>query len=187
MNATVNQKGRVRVLLDGLYLGTGLLAAACILGMFLLMMAQAVGREIGINVRGAVELTAWGNAATAFLGLAYAFKHGDIIRVGLALDRLKGKARWYAEILSLAIASVAASYAVWAAGSYVLQSYRMHDVTDGMLVMPTWIPQMSMLCGLVVFMVAVVDEFVLVAKGNTPTYEIAIKERTRRGEFGEES
>lgn len=186
MTATARPAGRLRKGLDYLYLSTGALAALAILVMFLLMMAQAIGRELGFQVSGAIELTSWSNASVAFLGLAYAFKQGDVIRVGLTLDRLKGKARQFAETICLSVATVAVGYAVWAAASYVLQSWRMNEVADGLFVIPMWIPQVSMVCGLIVFLIAVVDELVCVLSGYIPSYQIAIEDRARRGEFGEE-
>lgn len=187
MTAPVEPKGWLRAGLDGLYAWTGAIAALAIAAIFLLMLAQAIGRELGFSIKGAVELTSWSNAGAAFLGLAYAFKHGDIIRVGLALDRLSGRRRQMAEIVCLVIGTIAAAYAVWAAASYVLQSWRMNELADGLLVVPMWIPQMAMVCGLVVFLIAVVDELVRVLSGHVPSYQVAIAERDRSGEFGADS
>jgi TRAP-type C4-dicarboxylate transport system permease small subunit len=182
-----SRPGALRRALDGLYVGAAVVAAACIVLMFVMMMVQAVGREIGFQLRGAVELTSWSNAATAFLGLAYTFKHGDVIRVGLLLEKLDGRLRWLAELACLGVATAFVGYAVYAAIDFVAGSYRMHDMTDGLLVIPLWIPQVSVVVGLAILFIAVVDELVLVACGNTPTYEKAARERAASGEFGEET
>ena len=56
------------------------------------MLAQAFGREAGILVRGADDIVSWLCAAAAFLALGHTFRHGELVRVGLLLDRL-GPAR----------------------------------------------------------------------------------------------
>ena len=42
-------------------------------------------------------------AAMAFLGLAHTFRHGEMIRVGLLIDRFEGRTRWCVEIFALLI------------------------------------------------------------------------------------
>lgn len=180
-------RGRLRRTLDGLYAGAAVVAAASIVLMFVMMMVQAVGREIGFNFRGAVDLTSWSNAATAFLGLAYTFKHGDVIRVALLLEKLQGRPRWIAEVVCLAVACVFVGYAVYAAIDFVIGSYDMHDMTEGLLVIPLWIPQISVVVGLVILLIAVVDELVLVSLGQEATYAIAAREKAQSGDFGEET
>ena len=44
-------------------------------------------------------------AAMAFLGLAHTFKRGEMIRVGLLMERLHGRAKQVAEIVALAVAT----------------------------------------------------------------------------------
>src|SRR5688572_8563164 len=103
---TVTTGRMIRILLDGLYLIAGYLAGLFLIAIFLLMLALSFGREVGINVPAGDDFAAWCMAAMAFLGLAYTFKTGEIIRVGLVLDRLRGRARWAVELVCLAIGSV---------------------------------------------------------------------------------
>ena len=56
------------------------------------MLAQSLGREVGVFVRGADDVTAWLTAAAAFLALGHTFRHGELVRVGLFLESL-GRAR----------------------------------------------------------------------------------------------
>src|SRR5262245_59031932 len=46
------------------------------------MLAQALGREIGVLVRGADDIVAWLCAASAFFALGHTFRHGELVRVG---------------------------------------------------------------------------------------------------------
>ena len=79
----------IRSLLDGLYLFAGYLAGLFLIAIFLLMMGLSVGREIGVNIPAGDDFASWCMAAMAFLGLAHTFKSGEMIRVGLVIDRLQ--------------------------------------------------------------------------------------------------
>ena len=77
-----------RRLLDGLYLGAGYAAGTFLVVIFALMMLLSVGREINFNVPSGDDFTGWALVAMAFLGLAHTFKRGEMIRVGLLIERL---------------------------------------------------------------------------------------------------
>ena len=49
----------VRRFLDRLYYASGALAAVCLAAICVMMLAQALGREAGILIRGAEDITAW--------------------------------------------------------------------------------------------------------------------------------
>ncbi|HEY0441343.1 MAG TPA: TRAP transporter small permease, partial [Xanthobacteraceae bacterium] len=58
-------------------------------------------------------------------------------------------------------------YAVW----MTYDSYRFNDMAQGVVAVPLWIPQLGYAGGLVILLIAFVDELVHVARGNTPRYE----------------
>jgi TRAP-type C4-dicarboxylate transport system permease small subunit len=161
----------IRTLLDGLYLVAGYLSGLFLIAIFLLMLALSVGREVGVNVPAGDDFAAWCMAAMAFLGLAYTFKAGEIIRVGLVLDRLRGRTRWAVEIVCLAIGSVLIGFFAWHAAWMTYDSFRFNDMAQGVLAVPLWIPQLGYSVGLTILTVAFVDEFVHVVRGNTPRYQ----------------
>lgn len=175
----------MRKLLDWLYVGSGILAGVFMVGIAVLMLAQVVGRELRLPVRGAEDLTAWFCAASAFLALAHTFKHGELVRVGLFLDRLMPRTRRYAELFSLGIAALFVGYMAWAVARFVHQSWQLNDIAQGMIPLPMWIPQSSFVLGVLMLLIAIVDEFVLVLLYRTPTYVLAEESRRARGEFGE--
>ena len=78
----------MRVFLDRLYLYAGYLAGAFMVAIFVLMMVLSAGRPVGINIPAADDFVSWCMAAMAFLGLAHTFRHGEMIRVGLLIDKL---------------------------------------------------------------------------------------------------
>src|SRR3954468_8688775 len=113
----------VRRFLDRLYDGSGIAAAAAIAAICVLMLAQAAGRELGMSIPGADDIVAWLCAACAFLALAHTFRHGDLVRVGVFLDRLSDRPRWYAEIVALGFTAVFTVYMLWAVTRFVYDSY----------------------------------------------------------------
>ena len=157
--------------LDALYLGAGWLAGLFLIAIFLLMMGLSIGREIGVNIPAGDEFTAWCMAAMAFLGLAHTFKSGDMIRVGLITERLTGRTKQVVEVIALLIGLGFTAYFTWHATQFTYYSWLIHDVAQGVVPMPLWIPQMGYCLGLALLTVAILDELVHVLKGHKPRYE----------------
>lgn len=162
-----------------------MLAALCLAAIFVVMMAQSLGREAGILVRGADDITAWLCAASAFFALGHTFRHGELVRVGLWIDYLKGRWRWLAEIFALGVTALFTTYMAWAVARFVYGSWAFHEMAQGLLQIPIWIPQMSFVLGVLIFLVAVLDELVRVLRREKPTYQIAEEERRAAGDFSE--
>lgn len=175
----------MRVFLDKLYLWSGYLAAVFLAGICVLMLVQVAGREMGMQVRGADDITSWFCAASAFLALAHTFKQGELVRVGLLVENLPEKQRFFAELFSLALASIATLYMAYAAAAFVIESYKFNELAQGLIRLPIWIPQSSFAFGAAILAIACIDELVIVISGRKPTYRIAHEERMARGEFGE--
>jgi TRAP-type C4-dicarboxylate transport system permease small subunit len=161
----------VRLALDGLYRFAGYLAGLFLIVIFLLMMGLSIGREVGINIPAGDDLASWSMAAMAFLGLAHTFRSGEMIRVGLVVDKLSGRTRWWFEIFSLLIGLVFVGFFAWHAVQLTYDSYRFNDMAQGVLAIPLWIPQTGYATGLVILFIAFVDEFVHVLGGGDPRYE----------------
>jgi TRAP-type C4-dicarboxylate transport system permease small subunit len=175
----------VRRSLDFLYSASGALAAACLAGIAVLMLAQAVGREFGVLIRGADDITAWLCAASAFFALGHTFRHGELVRVGLGLSLLEPRARWWAELFALGVTAAFVGYMAWAVTSFVYASWQFNEVAQGMIKTPIWIPQMSLVLGTFIFLIAVIDELVAVLRSQKPAYQIAEDERRAAKDFSE--
>ena len=161
----------LRTVLDGLYRFAGLLAGLFLIVIFLLMMALSVGREVGLHIPAGDDFAAWSMAAMAFLGLAYTFKAGEVIRVGLLTDRLRGRARQAVEIFCLLVGSALVGFFAWYALRMTYDSWRFNDMAQGVLAIPLWIPQLGYALGLLILSIAFVDELVHVLAGHRPRYE----------------
>jgi TRAP-type C4-dicarboxylate transport system permease small subunit len=161
----------IRIWLDRLYLFSGYAAGVFLVLIFGIMMFMSLGREVGWNIPAGDDFASWCMAAMAFLGLAHTFKRGEIIRVGILVEKLTGKKRWALEIAALSISSAFMLFFSWYAVSMTYDSYRFNDMAQGVLAVPLWIPQLGYCGGLVILTIAVIDELVHVLKGNRPTYE----------------
>ena len=161
----------MRLFLDRLYLFSGYLAGVFLIAIFVLMMLLSVGRPLGINVPAGDDFASWCMAAMAFLGLAHTFRRGEIIRVGIVIEKLTGKKRWAMEVFALGVAAAFTLYFSWYAVSMTYDSWRFHDMAQGVVAVPLWIPQIGYSGGLVILTIAVIDELLHVLKGHKPTYE----------------
>jgi TRAP-type C4-dicarboxylate transport system permease small subunit len=175
----------MRRALDLLYSVSGALAALSLAGVFLVMLAQALGREVGVLVRGADDLAAWLTAAAAFFALGHTFRHGELVRMGLAIERLPPRARWRSELLALSLTALFSSWMTWAVVSFVYDSWKFHEVAQGLIRIPIWIPQLAFVLGIVIFLIAVLDDLVAVLRRRKPAYQLAAEERRARGDFSE--
>ncbi|WP_314959915.1 TRAP transporter small permease [Bradyrhizobium cosmicum] len=163
--------GLVRRTLDLLYLGAGYAAGVFLVAIFAIMMIMSVGRQFAINIPAGDDFASWCMAAMAFLGLAHTFKRGEMIRVGLLLERLHGRTKQAAEIVALGIATAFILYFTRHALQMMYDSWRFNDVAQGVVALPLWIPQLGFAGGLVILSVALIDEMVSVIGGNRPSYE----------------
>jgi TRAP-type C4-dicarboxylate transport system permease small subunit len=147
------------------------------------MVGQSILRELGVRTGAVNDVVSWFCAAAAFFTMAHAFKHGDFVRVTLMLESATPSARRILELVSLVIGSIATGYLAWSACLFTYESWEFNDMAQGMLPMPLWIPQLSFAFGAVLLWVAVVDELILVLRGETPTFVRAVEERHAKGDF----
>ncbi len=161
----------MRRLLDRLYLWAGYAAGGFLIAIFLIMMFMSAGRQFGLNIPAGDDIAAWCMAACAFLGLAHTFKAGEMIRVGLVIDRLSGRLRHAIEVLSLSIGLTFIGYFTANAVRLTYDSYRFNDLAQGILPVPLWFPQLGFTGGLAILTIAFLDELIIVLRGGRPTYE----------------
>jgi TRAP-type C4-dicarboxylate transport system permease small subunit len=176
----------VRKVLDGLYMAAGALAALMVLAVCLLMVAQSILREFHVATGAVNDVVSWCCAAAAFLAMAHAFKHGDFVRVTLTMEHLSPAWQRRFELFALATGSVATAYLAYSANLYTLESWQFNDLAQGLLPLPLWIPQSSFALGSLLLFIAVVDELVIVLRGQRPSYVVAVEQRHAAGDFSSE-
>lgn len=175
----------MRRFLDRLYAASGGLAAVCLASIAVVMLAQAGMRELGMLFRGADDIVAWLCAASAFLALGHTFRRGELVRIGLLVERLPPRRRRPLALSALAVAVLFVGYMLYAVVRFVFESWKFNEVAQGLIQIPIWIPQMSFVLGAAILFVAVLDEFVVLARGGTPAYEAAEAERRAAKDFTE--
>jgi TRAP-type C4-dicarboxylate transport system permease small subunit len=164
------RKNVLRRILEFVYRFCGWCAGLLLIAICTIMLLMSVGREIGIALRGGDELVAWASTACFALGLAYTFRQGEMVRVGLLIERLQGRARRLAELGCLLIGTFFTGALAYYCADFVWDAYRLKDVTPGVLVLPLWIPQFSLALGTLALFVAFLEQLVLCLVGIKPDY-----------------
>lgn len=160
----------MRTFLNGLYVASGLLAALFLAAIAVAVVIQVAGRMFGLPLD-ATELSGFFMAAATFLGLAYTFREGGHIRIGLLVTRLTGRSRQAIELWSCMVGASLAGYAAVYAVLFTHESYEFNDISPGLLAIPFWIPQSGMAIGLVILAIALLDAAWDVAHGRQAGYE----------------
>jgi TRAP-type C4-dicarboxylate transport system permease small subunit len=163
----------LRRCLDALYLFAGYAAGGFLIVIFAIMMVMSVGRQFQLNIPAGDDFASWCMAAMAFLGLAHTFKRGEMIRVGILLEKLRGRKKQVAEVIALGIATAFTLYFTRHAVQMTYDSWRFNDMAQGVLAIPVWIPQLGYSGGLIILSIALIDEMINVIRGNWPSYEKA--------------
>lgn len=182
----MNAPGLLRRLLDATYALAAGVAALSLLGIFCVMIAQMGLREVGMQVPGSDDLSAYLCVATTFFALAATFKRGELIRVGMGIEKLSPPVRRGAEILALLIAGAVVAYITWWTAQDVMFSWEIEEVAQGTVPFLIWIPKLAMPIGAGLLLVAIIDEFVIVLGGAKPSYVVAAEDRAARGDFSAE-
>lgn len=163
----------LRRALDALYLLGGVLGALALAAIGAIIAAQVAGRQFGLTVLGADDLTAFSVAASATLPLAYAFRHGAHIRVDLIVGRLSGAARFAMETVSLGLAAALCAFFAFAMLDLAWDSWQFEDVAQGSVAWKLWVPQGMVGVGVALFALCLLDDLLVHLAGGTPSYRRA--------------
>ncbi|MYZ42426.1 TRAP transporter small permease [Schauerella aestuarii] len=150
----------MRRFLDSLYSVTAYLAALCMIGVLLMVVSGVVTRQIGVHIPGTDAYAGYLMAAAGFFALASTFKHGEHIRVTLILNSLKPAGHRRLDLFALVVGILLALSLAYFSCKLVMDSLTYNDISTGNDATPLWIPQLSMAVGAVIFLIAIVDEFV---------------------------
>jgi len=163
----------LRRILNALYLGGALAGAGSIVAIGLLIVSQVTGRELGVLVKGADDLTAWSVVAAGFLPLAYTYRQNRHIRVTVVVEQLGGWRRRFLEIFILLVSLFLASYMTYSAFDMIRDSFRFEELSQNLIVIPIWIPQSSIAVGSLLLAIAIMDDLVVSLLGGQPAHVVA--------------
>jgi TRAP-type C4-dicarboxylate transport system permease small subunit len=156
--------------LDPLYRLTGFLAVAALVSIAAIILADVILRQFGGQIRSSDDFAGFALVATGLLGLAPTYRRGEHIRGGLLIDRLSGGARRGIEIFCLAFGVISVGWASWWVARFVHDSWRFHELSQGLVAVPLWIPQSAMFVGLAVLLIALLEDLINVLLGRPASY-----------------
>jgi len=150
----------MRKALDTLYWSCGVLAGIFMVGIALCILIALAGALFGVVTRSMDEFAGYCMAASAFLALSYTFYSDEHIRVTLFLHRLHGRPRTGFEIWCHLLGLALAVFFAWYSVKMVVVSWQINELSQGLIPLPLWIPQLAMAVGTVVLAVALLDRLV---------------------------
>ncbi len=162
----------MRATLNAVYHASGVLAGAFLVAIGVMSLIQIVGRLLGIAAYSFDELAGYCMAASSFLGMAWTLRCNEQIRMTIVLNMTKGALHRILEILCLGLATFMVGYFAWASIDMVMTSYRLNDVSQGLVPMKLWIPQSGMALGLAILSVAFLDDLLCVLAGRKSSYQV---------------
>lgn len=171
----------MRAALDWLYRASGALAGVFLVLIAAMTLAQIGGRLLGIAARSFDDFAGFCMAASFFLGLAATLRAGEHIRVALLLHGLSSGKRRAMELACLAVSLFLCGYFAWYAADMTWTSYKLNDVSQGLVGVPLWIPQFGMALGLTMLAIALADDLLALIRGGRPSYQIAEEEKAKAG------
>jgi len=166
----------MRRYLAWLYHACGVLAAVFLVGVCVSSLYSIGGAMFGYVARSADDFGGFSMAASSFLALAYTFGHGEHIRVTLVLEKLQGAARRAAEIWCLAAGAFLSGYFAFYSIKMTYQSWVFQELSQGLIAIPVWIPQLGMAIGTATLFIAVADKLVDVLRGGALVRAIDAKD-----------
>ena len=159
----------MRVALDRLYDAAAYLAALFLTGTLVFVILGIGSRLLNWFIPGTDAYAGYCMASAGFLALAHTLKRGEHIRVSLVLEHLNAVPRHRMELFALALATLLAALFAFYSVRLAYQSWAFNDISTGNDATPLWIPQLSMALGMIVLLIAFLDELVLEWQGKRRT------------------
>lgn len=144
-----------------LYMVCGYLAAFCLAMICPMVLANIIGRWLGVFVPGTNEIAGYLMAAGGALGLAYAFGQGGHIKVTALIAAMKKSNRRIVDIVSLCISLAIIGYLSFYLIRMAFISFDFEDRSLGTDNMLLWIPQVPMVFGFVVFALSILHAIIV--------------------------
>jgi TRAP-type C4-dicarboxylate transport system permease small subunit len=157
----------MRPILNALYDSAAVLAALSMVLLLVTVLSSILGRELHFLIPGTDAYAGYLMAAAGFLALAHTLRRGEHIRVTLVLGALPPKARHRLELFARGLAVVLGGLFAWFSIRLVVQSIEFNDISTSNDATPLWIPQLSMALGSCIFLIALMDDFLIEWQGKT--------------------
>ncbi len=121
------------------------------------LVTKLFGTSVALTIPSYAEFAGFFLAAASFLALAYTLTRGGHIRVTLVVQFLPARLQTALEIFALGLCSLTAAYGTWFMGKLAYDSYRFGDMSPGIIAVPMWVPQLSLVVGMAILALALAD------------------------------
>ena len=111
------------------------------------------------------EFVGYAVAAMTFLSLGYALDTGGMIRVDIALGRMRGKPRRVMELICVVATFFMTCFCSWYMWSDVKRNWVRGSVSESVAEVPLWIPVGAVWLGLTLFALQLLFYFIRVVRG----------------------
>ncbi|HEY0214333.1 MAG TPA: TRAP transporter small permease [Paenirhodobacter sp.] len=144
----------------GLSRAAAALAALIIVAMTLHILLEIVLRSFFARSTFVLdEMVGYGIATATFLSLGYAFEQSSLIRVGVLVDRLHGRARRTVDAVCAVLMLAMMGLVGWHLGSTVLRSFAKGRKSSSLAEVPLWIPEFLCWLGILILCLQVFAYF----------------------------
>lgn len=126
-------------------------AAVLVVGMVLHILLEIGLRLVDRSTFVLDEMVGYAIAGATFLSLGYAFEHCALVRVGLLVDRLSGRARRALETLCGVATLAVTSQIAWVIAKTAMRSFERGRTSSSIAEIPLWIPEAVCALGLGIF------------------------------------
>lgn len=130
----------------------GVLAAAAVVAILVLVCAETVLRQIDASLLVTDEIAGYLNAAAIFLGLGWTLREGGFIRVEILYDRARGGLQRTLRWMIVLSAAVFTAVVLWVCLRQVVYAFENDTRAVSMIDTPEWIPQSVMVLGLAILL-----------------------------------
>lgn len=161
----------MRAALNAIYRLSGLAAGFFLVAIAVLSLMQIGARTVGFTAHSFDEFAGYCMAASTFLGLCWALRANEHIRLKLLITRTTGGVRRGFEVASLIAATGIVGFFAWSVIDMTWTSFELNEPSQGLVPIPIWIPQSGMALGLSILFIAFLDDLVVTVSGGTPSYD----------------
>jgi TRAP-type C4-dicarboxylate transport system permease small subunit len=146
---------------------SAVLAMVVLLGITVYVLVEIglrAARGSGTNVL--VEFVGYGLAAITFLAASATMREGGLVRVGILLDRVSPGVRRVLDVMCLLSTIAVIALLTWYVASNLWRAWDRGYETDSLVPLPSWLPPLPMLLGMLTFLLDMSLHLVLVARGD---------------------
>lgn len=172
MNTVTRRPGPV----DRLVRWSGALSALCLAAMVLVLAATLALRPFGKLVPSSEEIVTFLMVGMAFFGICYTYLERAHVRVDTLFKRLPFGLQRGVEVASHLSAAILCASIAFEGGGITWTAYKFHDLSDGLIPIPMWIPLLTVPLGFGLLALVLLRDGGLIIAGRSLQFGISEKD-----------